>query len=55
MDFQFPTAWIWPGVYELDGDNLTICIGSHSRPKGSVTQTGEPRMVFVLRRDKQLP
>ena len=43
------------GIYKLDGDDLTICIGKPgaARPTDFVSKPGGGTMVMVLKRDKK--
>jgi uncharacterized protein (TIGR03067 family) len=41
------------GIYELDGDNLKLCVGpSDDRPKEFKTKRGTDQSLFELRRKK---
>jgi uncharacterized protein (TIGR03067 family) len=44
-----------PAIYELDGDNLKICVGEagQERPAAFTTKSGTGKMLFVLKRKKQ--
>jgi uncharacterized protein (TIGR03067 family) len=42
------------GIYELDGDNLKMCVDdTPTRPTDFTTQAGSSRKLFVLKRDKK--
>jgi uncharacterized protein (TIGR03067 family) len=46
-----------PGIYELDGDTLRLCLGEagdeKSRPANFVTRAGVQQSLFVLKRDRE--
>ncbi len=47
----------FPGIYEVDGDTLTVCLGTDSRgrPAEFVTRPGAHAILFVLRRERPVP
>jgi uncharacterized protein (TIGR03067 family) len=46
-----------PGIYELDGDRLRICLvrGDGARPTALESKPGTNHLLLVLRRDKNVP
>jgi uncharacterized protein (TIGR03067 family) len=45
----------WPGIYELNGDDLKICLDleGKSRPTEFKTTSGDKRLLLILKRKKQ--
>jgi uncharacterized protein (TIGR03067 family) len=43
-----------PGIYQLDGDNLKICVGeSDNRPTEFASEAGTNTILLVLKREKK--
>lgn len=41
------------GIYELDGDNLKLCLGEGERPSEFKSPVGSKTMVMLLKREKK--
>ncbi len=55
IDLTFPErkTETTEGVYQLDGDDLKICIGKTARPTDFTAKAGSRHYLYVLKREKK--